>query len=210
MGKVIGFHLIMTYYGFWLPNDPGGSGSWEVRAEHLKPFGPATHVDSQKSVARKPHDWKVRKLAKSALKFPPVLLNGIQARAVARGFAVHLKRRHLPCYACAVMKEHTHLVVPQPRYDIEEFMVDLKAAATHELLLERVHPFQNYADRDEKLPHLWGQDGRHVFLFNDDDMRGRIVYVEKNPPNAGMRKQKWSFVVPYQPVGSRRQRNSER
>lgn len=39
---VIAYHLILTAYGFWLPNDPRGSGSETVRAGQLTPFGPAT------------------------------------------------------------------------------------------------------------------------------------------------------------------------
>ena len=36
---VIAYHLIWTGYGWWLPNDPRGSGSHGVRAEVLKELG---------------------------------------------------------------------------------------------------------------------------------------------------------------------------
>ena len=36
---VAGFHLIWTAYGWWLPNDPRGSGSHTVRANILADLG---------------------------------------------------------------------------------------------------------------------------------------------------------------------------
>ena len=32
---VAGFHLIWTAYGWWLPNDPRGSSSYEIRVEKI-------------------------------------------------------------------------------------------------------------------------------------------------------------------------------
>ena len=37
---VIAYHLIWTAYGWWLPNDPRGSGSDEVRKDELDDLGP--------------------------------------------------------------------------------------------------------------------------------------------------------------------------
>ena len=37
---VAGYHLIWTVYGYWLPNDPRGSTSSEVRIASIKALGP--------------------------------------------------------------------------------------------------------------------------------------------------------------------------
>ena len=37
---VAGYHLIWTVYGYWLPNDPRGSTSSEVRIAFIKALGP--------------------------------------------------------------------------------------------------------------------------------------------------------------------------
>ena len=80
---VLGYHVTISAYGFWLPNDPRGSGSNYVGAKHLLPFGRATGLDDRsRFVARKPHDWRLRLEAKRHLKYPAVLFNGVQARAV--------------------------------------------------------------------------------------------------------------------------------
>lgn len=84
---VLAYHVVLSFYGFWLPNDPRGSNSGFVRSWRLLPFGKATKVTTRRSVANVPHDRAPRLAAKKALKYQPVVLNGLQARAVARGFA---------------------------------------------------------------------------------------------------------------------------
>ena len=36
---VAAYHLIWTAYGWWLPNDPRGSSSHEIRVERLEDLG---------------------------------------------------------------------------------------------------------------------------------------------------------------------------
>jgi hypothetical protein len=82
---ILAYHLIFSAYGFWLPNDPRGSGSHLVRSENLLEFGEATKVAADDFCARKPHDRAKRLAAKAALDPPPVSFTGVQARAIARG-----------------------------------------------------------------------------------------------------------------------------
>src|SRR4029079_10167109 len=77
MCSVIGFHVIGCTYGFWLPNDQRGSGSDFVRSDALTKFGPA-HPVTGRSVARKPFDVQIRRIAKESLKYPPVVLTNAQ------------------------------------------------------------------------------------------------------------------------------------
>ena len=57
---VIGYHINIGAYGFWLPNDPRGSWSETVWAPHLRRFGPATKVETRRSVASRKHDYQKR------------------------------------------------------------------------------------------------------------------------------------------------------
>lgn len=43
---VLTYHVVISFYGFWLPNDPRGSNSTFVRSSRLLPFGPATYTPS--------------------------------------------------------------------------------------------------------------------------------------------------------------------
>src|SRR5581483_11392251 len=53
---ILAFHSIFSMYGFWLPNDPRGSGSDYIASWELFRFGPATKTNSRRSVAGVPHD----------------------------------------------------------------------------------------------------------------------------------------------------------
>lgn len=195
---VLAYHIVMSFYGFWLPNDPRGSNSLHVRAPWLWKYGPATKTDHTWSVARVKHDHAARRRAKEDLRFTPVLLSGEQARAVARGFATAVHRSGFVIYACAIMRDHVHLVVARHRYFAEVIAGQLKGAAAHQLRVEGLHPMESHADTGGSVPSCWSEGIRKVYLNTPDKIRGRIKYVQDNPVAAGMKAQQWSFVVPYE------------
>ena len=51
--RVLAYHVIFSTYGFWLPNDPRGSWSTDVRNPDLLTFGEATKVETPRSVAHR-------------------------------------------------------------------------------------------------------------------------------------------------------------
>src|SRR2546421_7324365 len=125
---VLAYPLIITTYGFWLPNAPRGSWSDFVRAWELRRFGPATKIRERRSLARDPHDRKLRLAAKEALARDPVEFTGVQARAVARGFASYVERSGLPVYAGSILPMHVHFVVGRHTCKIEQVSNLLKGA----------------------------------------------------------------------------------
>src|SRR5438874_1647197 len=143
MPRVLAYHLIMTAYGFWLPNEPRGSWSDVVRSWELLAFGPATKVDTTRSVAHKAYDRDLKRRMTDALAHDPVEFTGLQARAIARGFANYCERSGLIVPACSILKRHTHMVVMRHTCDIEQVARLLKGAATKELKDEALHPFAN-------------------------------------------------------------------
>src|SRR5262245_40258099 len=105
---VLGYHLIIGAYGFWLPNDPRGSWSEFVGSWDLFRYGRATTTSETCSLASVPHDWQSRLKAKEALKYPAVEFNGIQAKAIATGFGNYVRRSGLQIWACAILPGHLH------------------------------------------------------------------------------------------------------
>jgi len=195
--QVIAYHVIFCTHGFWLPNDPRGSGSKEVRYEPLREFGDATYIDTKRSVAGKAHDRSWRKRAKQAMKYPEVLLNGQQALSVGLGFKAMVAKAGYTIHACSILPQHVHMVVARHRYSIEQVVRLLRQAGTEHLLADNLHPFAHLRAANGRLPSIWAQDFRKVFLFTPDDVRRRIKYVEDNPVKDGLARQHWSFVVPY-------------
>jgi REP element-mobilizing transposase RayT len=194
---VVAYHLILTHYGFWLPNDPRGSWSDFVRAWELQAFGPATKTVERRSVAGQTHDRKARLAAKEALARDPVELTGEQALAVAMGFADYARRSGLVVVAASVLPKHTHLVVGRMGHDVEQTANLLKGAATAELSRRGLHPFVDQPYRNGRLPTPWARGQWACYLNDDADVRRAIAYVENNPVKDGRPAQKWSFVTPY-------------
>ncbi len=189
------YHVIFSTYGFWLPNDPRGSGSDRVEAPHLRRFGAASKVQTKQSVAHRPHDCAVRKAAKDQLKYPPVIFNGVQARAVARGFAQVLQEYDYPVYACTILPQHAHLVIGRHTRAIERIVAHLKRGATLRLFAEDIHPLIEFP---KPVPSPWSKrTGWTVYLNDDQSVRHRIKYIEENPLKEGKSQQHWSFVRPF-------------
>jgi len=194
---VLGYHLVLSAYGFWLPNDPRGSYSKFVGSEDIFRFGKATTVDTRVSVAAKSHDFALRRRAKQALERQPVRFNGSQARAVGRGFASTVEQFALPIWACAIMTDHAHLVIGRHELSVEEAADRLKRQATKRLLTESLHPFSGDRDQYGRLPSVWARGDWKVYLSSQAAIEQAIRYVEQNPIKAGLRAQRWSFVCPY-------------
>jgi REP element-mobilizing transposase RayT len=194
---ILGYHVIFSTYGFWLPNDPRGSwsqfvGSWElfVRA------GRATKTTDRRSLAHDPHDRAARLEAKNGLKRPPVDFSGIQARAVGRGFGTYLAKTDVPVWACSVLPDHVHLVTGRLHISVERLVIQLKQASTLRLVDEGIHPFQSLKPPDGPPPKCWARGEWKVFLNTEEEVERAIRYVEDNPLKEGKPRQRWPFVRP--------------
>jgi REP element-mobilizing transposase RayT len=195
--RILAFHLVFGAYGFWLPNDPRGSWSIYVGSRELHVFGDATKTAARRSVAHDRHDHEQRLAAKRALKFRPVQLTGVQARAVARGIAAAVDESKFTVFACSVMPDHAHLVVAWHQRPVRRIVSHLKARATQRLREEQLWT-------DEERP-VWAKGSWSVFLHSNEDVRRAIRYVEQNPVHDGKPPQHWSFVTPF-PTESPRDR----
>lgn len=194
---VLGYHVIITTYGFWLPNDPRGSWSDFVRSWELRRFGPATKVTTRRSVAAQQHDRRLRTAAKTALQYPEVHLTGIQAREVGCAIGEYAQKNGLTIWACSILPQHLHLVLGRYRFKIEQAVNLLKGAATSHLSENRLHPLQEHRRPDGRLPPMWTRREWKVYLDDPADIRRAIRYVEENPVKEGKRRQRWPFVSKY-------------
>jgi len=155
---IYGYHVILPVYGFWLPNDPRGAWSDFVGAWELLRFGRARRtIDRRRLRELTDEERQQRERARAALKYPPVQLTGLQARAVARGFAKQISRSRYAVWACSILPEHTHLVIARHSYAVEQMANLLKGAATRELIAEGRHPLAAYAEPGKRPPRVWAE-----------------------------------------------------
>ncbi|MEM6334555.1 MAG: transposase [Planctomycetota bacterium] len=196
---VIAYHLILSCYGFWLPNDPRGSWSRYVGSRRLYALGgAATKVDTRRSVADRAHDRSKRIGTKVGLKRPAVRCDGRQARAVGRGVHDYVERNGWPVHAAALMPDHVHLVLGRRRgMAIEKAAEHIKARASRFLRAEGLHPFEGEADARGRVPTVWAAGSWAVYLDDGAAVRRAVRYVERNPLAAGLRAQRYGWVVPW-------------
>jgi REP element-mobilizing transposase RayT len=209
----------MGFYGFWLPNDPRGSGSDYIASWELFRYGPATKTHSRRSVAHKPHDHKLRLEAKQALKYPPVEITGQQAVIVAKAFWKAAQEAEYQVHACAILPDHLHLVIGWHWRDIRLIVGHLRAKATKALRDHGEPPFDDIfqqgpfssvacnALNEQDAQHaqkavaqrpVWGAHGWNVPLDNPDSVDRAIRYAENNPEKEGKPRQHWRMVVPFE------------
>lgn len=119
---IIGHHLIWTAYGWWLPNDPRGSMSREIRNAALIDLGDLHY--GRKRI--QPANWQITRFyaqAAESLQFNLLKFSADEVAAIAESFANTLHRRTYTCYACAIMPEHIHLLIRRHR-DMPEAMIE--------------------------------------------------------------------------------------
>lgn len=193
---ILGYHIIFSAYGFWLPNDPRGSWSDTIRVYELLKFGPATKVQTTRSVAHTQHDRTMRLAAKQTLKHRPVRFSGLQARAIARGFEIAAHEHGYIIYALAILPDHAHLVLGAHERNIDDIARHLKAKATMQLSRESLHPFANDPRADGSFPSPWARNHWSPFIDSIEYLHKAIDYVNENPLRSGLKRQHWSIVHP--------------
>jgi REP element-mobilizing transposase RayT len=197
---IVAWHFIFCTYGFWLPNDPRGSWSRFVRSAHIMAVGGlATGGGNiRRSVAGVPHDRARRNAAREALHYPPVKFSGIQARAVARGFARAVGENQYHLYACSIMPDHVHILMAVQPCGASRVVGHLRARATQQINVEGINPMSVYSTPTGKTPPIWAA-GHWCVYIHPSEMDGVRRYIELNPVKAGLRRQSWSFVAPNPP-----------
>ena len=191
---ILALHFILCFYGFWLPNDPRGSGSRWVRSRALYEAGGAgtLHLaDGERSVAARRIDPEWRRRAYAALKHPPVRLVGLQARSVARGLARAAEEAGYEIWRCAILRHHVHLVTAPHARRYAQMAGHIKARVTQQMRADATHPFLDTGG--EIINPLWGRGCRCRFVTSRWWLGGALKYVGDNPEKERLPRQRWQF-----------------
>ena len=185
---VIAYHLIWTGYGWWLPNDPRGSGSFTIRTDVLAELGDLHH--GRKRI--QPWGSKVREFqdrAEDLLKHPRLSFDEAAVNQIAAAFVQVVADEKYTCYACAIMPDHVHILIRKHKHSAEEMIENLQSRSRKQLIdagtFASTHPVWTYGA------------GWKVFLDHPDEIRRTIVYIERNPLPIGQSRQVWPFVIAY-------------
>jgi REP element-mobilizing transposase RayT len=184
---VVAYHLVWTAYGWWLPNDPRGSSSHEIRVERIAELGELHHGRKQ----LQPSSAELRifyENARALLMHELLTFSPAAVKLIAEALGVVLATQKYTCYACAVMPDHVHVLIRRHR-DKAEDMIAVLQRASKERLIEA-------GERRADHP-VWGGPGWKGFLNTRADIERVIKYIRDNPLKAGLPEQIWPFVKAY-------------
>ncbi len=184
---VIAHHLILTGYGHWLPNDPRGSLSKDIRAGKLIPLGPIHHGRK----AAQPSRAELRSFqaqARGRLEYEVLWFDAAKRQAIAEAFAEVIEAQRYTCWACAIMSNHAHLVIRKHRDKAETMHDELRRASAIRLRL--------LADVPDQHP-VWSNDPYKKFISTAEAVECTIRYVQNNPVKEDQPQQAFDFIRPY-------------
>ncbi|NOY28941.1 MAG: hypothetical protein GXP28_01835 [Planctomycetes bacterium] len=184
---VIAHHLIWTAYGWWLPNDPRGSGSKIVRNASLAELGDL-HYGRRTNQPKKQEIHEFYNLANKLLRHDLLKFDRKAITVAARGLANCITKSRYTCYACTIMPDHVHLIIRKHKHTAEEMIENLQSLSRQRLVYEEC--------RVSEHP-VWTVGGWKRFLDRPSAVRRVIEYIERNPLEIGRPRQQWPFVTLY-------------
>ncbi len=184
---VIAHHLIWTAYGWWLPNDPRGSSSHEIRCAEISGLG-ELHQGRRKVQPAAGDVRRFYEAAQKVLKHELLKFSDDEIETLGEVFADVIRRRAYTCYACAIMPDHVHMLIRKHRDKAEQMIEHLQDASRTALI--------SLGRRKAGHP-VWGGPGWKVYLETRDDIERVIRYINDNPIKARRARQNWKFVTPY-------------
>jgi REP element-mobilizing transposase RayT len=179
-------HLVLTGYGHWLPNDPRGSGSEQIKKLSLQQLGPIHFGRKQQQPPRGVLKTFYRE-AEHQLDHDVLWFDQSTRNLIGKIVGDVSKANGYTIWALAVMQNHLHAVVRTHRHDFVEILSEI-GAATRDAVLRLGVTHEDHP--------VWANRPYKVYL-HQNKIAGRIRYVEENPMKSRIDPQRWSFVVPF-------------
>lgn len=183
----IATHIILTGYGYWLPNDPRGSMSSGVFTPEIAELGERHFgrrgVQPSREQLRAFYREAEKRLAHRVLWF------GDAARqAVGDAIGKVVTREGLTCYACAVLRNHAHMLIRRHRLKAQEVSVLLKEVSTEALRSRKLAPPDH---------PVFSADRCHIYKTTPEAVRACVQYVQDNYRKHGLPPVVHPFVKSY-------------
>ena len=185
---VAGYHLIWTVYGYWLPNDPRGSTSSEVRIASIKALGPL-HYGRKKQQPPSATIQEFHEKVRAVLAHSVLTMDDDAILQIGEIIGREIAAKEYVCHACAVMPDHVHILIRR-HHDRAEDVVAHFQETTRTGLIES-------GKRSPTHPVWTKGPGWKGFLNTVRDFERTIQYVRCNPLEIGRAEQVWGFVTSY-------------
>lgn len=174
MRRTIGYHVVKSGYGLWLPGDSRGhwSAAWDARVGHYEPH----HLHEGDPVRQR--------MARERMKYQPTRLTPAMMTAVADAIGACEKGSDWGIVAAAIEATHMHLLLTYTERDIDRTAKWLAQQTTKEV--HRRTPFTG---------PVWC-DGKWLeFVFEQSHFENVRQYIQRHNVRRGLPARPWAWIT---------------
>ena len=175
MPNTIGYHLVKSAYGMWLPGDTRGhwSSVWDEQIGYYEPH----HLHSGDPVRQR--------MARERMNYSPTYLSPLMIDAVARAVGYCANDSDWNIAAAAIESTHMHRMLTYTERDI-----DRTAKWIAQMTTKEVHATTNFAGP------VWCEGKWLEFIFDHNHWENLRQYIERHNRRRGLPAQPWGWITP--------------
>ncbi len=173
MPATIGYHIVISGYGLWLPGDRRGSWSdaWDDRLGFIEPH--TLHAGDP----RRLH------MAQERMRHSPVRLDAPMAKTVVQALSECQAASDWSVEAASVEATHTHLLLTLTQRPIDRTVQWLKDQTTKAVHRETAH-----------LGPVWSRGKWCSFVFDSTVWKNTRQYIERHNLRRGVGPRPYAFI----------------
>jgi REP element-mobilizing transposase RayT len=173
MPRTIGYHIVVSGYGLWLPGDERGhwSEAWDSELGYIEPH--RLH----------PGDPARKRMAEERQKHSPVRLDAMMQSIVAATIARCRAASDWRIAAASIESTHTHLLLTYTERNVDNTVKWLKDQMT-----KAIH---------SQTPHegpVWCKGRWRTFIYDPQVWRNTRAYIERHNERRGVSPRPYSFI----------------
>jgi REP element-mobilizing transposase RayT len=173
MVRTIGYHIVISGFGLWLPGDERGhwSDTWDSELGYIEP-----HMLHAGDPIRK-------RMAEERQKHPPVRLDGPMQAVVAETIGQCRDKSDWRIAAASIEATHTHLLLTYTERDIDNTVKWLKDQMTKSIHRKTHHNGP-----------VWCKGRWRSFIFEPAIWQNTRRYIERHNERRGVGARPYAFI----------------
>jgi REP element-mobilizing transposase RayT len=178
MPATLGYHIVISGYGLWLPGDDRGSWSaaWDDEIGLVQPH--TLHAGDPVRL----------RMSQERINGAPIRLTGEMIGVVQHTLAHCAAQSDWNVVAASIEPTHTHLLLTYTSQSIDNTIKWIKDQTT-----KAVH---------QDTPHrgpVWCKGKWRSFIFDVDALERAMRYIQQHNVRRGLDPRPYAFLTPFQP-----------
>ncbi|HWB20919.1 MAG TPA: transposase [Phycisphaerales bacterium] len=171
--RTIGYHVVKSTYGMWLPGDERGSWSesWDEALGYIEP-----HTLHESDPVR-------LRMAQERMKHPPVRLSGAMIEVISEVLDEASRDSPWSIAAASIEATHVHLLITNSSKDIHQTTKWIAQKTTKAIHTRMLH----------KGP-VWSKGQWTEYLFETVHWNNLVAYIERHNIRRGVGARPYRFL----------------